>query len=128
MTPHAARRWRETWARAWPAKDVDAIVALYADDAVYRSHPCREPEASPLAYVQRVFAEEEEVECRFGEPMLAGDRAAVEWWATFQEAGAPFTLAGTTVLRFGSSGLVTEHIDYWVQEEGRREPPPGWGR
>ena len=52
-TELAARRWIDTWLRAWPEKDVDALAAVYGDDA-----PC----------------------------------------------------------------------DYWDQVEGRREPPPGWGR
>jgi ketosteroid isomerase-like protein len=32
----AARRWAETWSRAWPQRDGEAIAALYADSAVYR--------------------------------------------------------------------------------------------
>ena len=115
------------WARAWPAKDADAIVALYAQRAVYRSHPFRDPEPSPRDYVERMFAEEDEIECRFGEAIVAGDRAAVEWWASWREGGDLLTLAGTTVLRFGPDGLVSEHVDYWVEGAGRREPFAGWG-
>jgi hypothetical protein len=127
-TAAAARRWRDVWQRAWPAKDAAAIDALYARDATYRSHPFRDPEPSARAYVERMFAEEEQIECRFGEPLVAGDRAAVEWWATWLENGEVLTLAGTSVLRFGSDGLVTEHLDYWVESRGRIEPLPGWGR
>ncbi len=123
----AARRWRDTWERAWPARDADAIVALYADGASYRSHPLRDPAASPRAYVETVFAEEEQIECRFGEPVVAGDRAAVEWWASYVEAGARITLCGATVLRFGVDGLVREQVDYWVQEPGRVALFEGWG-
>ena len=57
----------------------------------------------------------------------AGDRAAVEWWASWREDGELLTLAGTTVLRFGPDGLVAEHVDYWVDGTGRLEPYPGWG-
>jgi ketosteroid isomerase-like protein len=35
----AARRWADVWAQAWPAADVETITALYADDAVFYSHP-----------------------------------------------------------------------------------------
>jgi hypothetical protein len=120
------RRWRDTWEEAWPRRDADAIVGLYAADARYRAHPLRDP-GSPRAYVERVFAEEEAIECRFGEPFVAGDRAAVEWWASYREAGQEVTLAGTTVLRFGGDGLVAEHVDYWVEGPGRQRPFPGWG-
>jgi ketosteroid isomerase-like protein len=126
-TQSAARRWRDVWARAWPAKDADAIDALYTRDATYRSHPFRDPEPSPRNYVERMFAAEDEIECRFGEPIVSGDRAAVEWWGAWREAGEQVTLAGATVLRFRPDGLVAEHLDYWVQVDGRRALPPGWG-
>ncbi len=127
-TADAAARWRDIWERAWPAKETEAIAALYADGAVYRSHPLRAPAASPRAYVEATFAEEEQIECRFGEPIVAGERAAVEWWATFDENGRTVTLVGTTVLRFDADGLVLEHVDYWVQERGRAGLYAGWGR
>lgn len=124
----AAWRWATTWERSWTTRDVDPIVALYAPGAPYRSLPYRDPEpGGAAAYVTRTFAEETGVWCRFGEPIASGDRAAVEWWASFMEGGAEITLSGTTVLRFDGDGHVTEHVDYWVQAEGRREPFTGWG-
>src|SRR5262245_8881915 len=121
-----ARRWRDAWVEAWPRRDVDAITALYRPDAAYRSHPLREAER-PRAYLERVFAEEDAIECWFGEPLAAGDRAAVEWWGSWAENGDELTLAGATLLRFGDDGLVSEHIDYWVESPGRTAPFPGWG-
>ena len=122
-----AERWRATWERAWRAKDGAAIAALYAADAVYRSHPFREPERSASDYVDRVFGEEEAIECRFAEPLVAGRRAAVEWWATYREGGEEVTLLGVTVLRFGDDGLVVQHTDYWAEAGARLEPFTGWG-
>jgi hypothetical protein len=124
----AARLWAETWERAWPAKDADAIAALYADDAIYRSHPMRDPEpGAALGYTRRQFALEDSIECRFGRPITAGDRAAVEWWASWVEGGRELTLAGTTVLRFNENGRIVEHVDYWVERDGRVAPFSGWG-
>jgi len=55
----AARRWAETWERAWPAKQSAEIAALYHEAASYRSSPFREAEAGgALAYVERQFAVE----------------------------------------------------------------------
>ncbi|MGZ8687811.1 MAG: nuclear transport factor 2 family protein [Gaiellaceae bacterium] len=126
-TEALAARWRETWERAWPLKDSASIAALYAGDASYRSHPFREPERSARDYVERVFAEEEAVECRFGEPLVTDARAAVEWWATYCEGGEEVTLGGVTILRFGDDGLVVQHADYWAQAFGRSQPFAGWG-
>jgi hypothetical protein len=59
-------------------------------------------------------------------PIVDGDRAAIEWWASWTEHGEPLTLAGSTFLRFDGDGLVVDHRDYW-NEASRREPPfDGW--
>jgi len=121
----AARAWVEAWELGWRTHDVELIAARYADGAVFRSHPFREPE-DPRAYVERVLAEEEaEPEVWFGEPIVDDDRAAVEYWAVVRYEGRDHSLAGTTLLRFDADGLVIEHRDYWALEAGRRERPAG---
>jgi hypothetical protein len=124
-----AHRWAETWTHAWPKHDVEAIVSLYAVDAVYRAFSFREPDigqAGVRRYLTENFAVEEGVECWFGEPLAAAHRAAVEWWATWVENGERLTLAGTTLLRFCEDGLVVDHRDYWNQVERRELPFDGW--
>ena len=102
-TEHAARRWAQTWSSAWPRKDVDAIAALYAKDAAYRALAFRVADTSS-GYLKRVFAEESDIMCSFGEPVVSGDRAAVEWWGSWIEDGQTVTLAGATLLRFDDDG------------------------
>jgi hypothetical protein len=128
-TEAAARRWADTWRRAWPEKDADAIVALYADSASYRALAFREPDlglTGVRSYLDRNFAVEQEIECWFGEPVVSGDRAAVEWWGRWIEDGTPLTLAGATVLRFDDAGQVIDHRDYWNELERREPPYAGW--
>ncbi len=115
----AVRAWVEGWTRGWEAGDADAIGALYAPEAVYRSHPFREPEMSARDYAARAFSDEELVECRYGEPVVDGDRAAVEYWAVLAADGEEETLAGISLLRFGPDGLVVEQHDYWSMQPGR---------
>jgi hypothetical protein len=125
----AARRWAETWQRGWNDRDVEAIVALYAENAVFSSEPFREPFAGPAGvrrYVAGAFAEEESADARFGQPVVAAGRAAVPWWARLVENGAPITLAGTSLLRFDADGLVVEQWDTWNQSDGRRAAPEWW--
>lgn len=125
-----ARIWADAWKRAWPAKDVAAVAALYADDAVFRSLPFRDPHmgvAGVAEYVRSSFADEEALTCWFGEPAASGERAAVEYWATFRSDGKDWTLAGISVLHFAADGRVDRQRDYWSMEEGDREPPVGWG-
>lgn len=122
MDPRAAARaWIEGWARAC---DAEGVGALYAEGAVFRSHPFRDPQP-PAEYAAWAFADEDEqlVECRFGEPVVDGDRAAVEYWALLRRRdGAEATLAGIAVLRFVPDGRVFDQRDYWDLADGRRPP------
>jgi ketosteroid isomerase-like protein len=128
----AVRAWIEGWSRAWAAADADAVAALYAEDAVYRTHPFREAHRGPAgarAYARDSFASETLVACRFGEPVVAHSRAAVEYWATLITGdGEDVTIAGLSFVRFDPDGRCTEHRDYWAITPGHREPPTGWGR
>src|SRR5690242_6190322 len=60
----AAERWVATWTSAWTSHDVDAVVALYAEDCVHRSTPFRPPHrgrAGVREYVLGAFADESAV-------------------------------------------------------------------
>jgi ketosteroid isomerase-like protein len=130
-TREAARRWADTWKRAWEAKDTEAIVALYGVDVVFSTQPFRTPylrRAGVREYVSQAFAEEDEPRVWVGDPVVDGNRAAIEWWAAVTENGVETTLAGTSVLRVDEDGLVVEQRDSWNQADGRREPPDNWGR
>ncbi len=125
----AARRWRDTWLRAWPAKDVDAIAAVYAEGVDYRAFVHRDPDRGVEGvrdYLRRNFDIEHDIECRFATPVAAGDRAAVEWWAAWTEDGNDLTMAGVTVLRFDGDGMVVDHRDYWNEVAGRQPPFTSW--
>ena len=114
----AARNWIDGWLRAWPARDVDGIAAMYAEGAVYSSHPFRPPETA-RSYVESAFGEEDLVQAWFGEPVVSGNRAAIEYWAILR-GDDEVTVAGTSMLRFDPDGRVRDHRDYWVQVDERR--------
>jgi SnoaL-like domain len=117
----AAKRWADVWERAWPAADVDAIDALYAEGAMFYSHPFRNRQR-PREYVTWAFSDQAEAECRFGEPIVDGDRAAVDWWAVMtSDDGSVDSIAGTSLLRFDADGQVVEQRDVWAQHPGRHE-------
>ena len=114
-TREAANRWRETWERGWRAHEPAEILALYVEGAYFQSHPFRDPQA-PRDYIVPTLAEEESAECEFGEPVVDGDRAAVEWHAeTKLKDGGSERLAGLSLLRFDDAGLVIEQRDFWAR-------------
>ena len=74
----AARAWIDAWTRSWQAKDADLLAPVYADEVVFRSHPFRDPQA-PLEYARWAYSEEEGTpQVWMGQPLVIGDRAAVE--------------------------------------------------
>jgi hypothetical protein len=48
-------------------------------------------------YLGEQFPAEENIECWSGQPIVAGQRAAAEWWASWTEQGQELTYAGVTV-------------------------------
>jgi ketosteroid isomerase-like protein len=127
-----ARAWLESYRRAWEEGDVEAFVQLFTEDAIYHSHPFREPHLGHdgiRAYAGGATGTQEQVEVRFGEPIVEGIRAAAEWWATMDDAAdGEVTLPGCLVLRFAADGRCEELREYWHLEPGRHEPRSGWGR
>jgi hypothetical protein len=121
-----ATEWANAYERAWLAHDAEAAGALYAEDCTFRSHPFRERE-NAQEYARRVYAEARAREVWFGKPIEHGGRAACEWWALLETPeGDELTLAGCSILRFGSDGRVVDSRDYWHEERGHRRPPAGW--
>ena len=131
MSPtEAAERWARVWHDAWEAQDTDRIVTLYAAGTRLSTEAFRVPylgRDGVRTYVAQAFAEEREPRVWVGAPIVAGNRAAIEWWAATIENDRPITLAGVSVLRFDDEGLVTEQWDSWNQSDGLHEPPAGWG-
>ena len=123
--------WLAEYVRVWREADVERAVALFTEDAVYRSSPFRDPHVGHegvRAYWAGATGTQEDVEIQLGEPVVDGHRVAVEWWATMRDAGEEITLPGCLVLRFADDGRCAELRESWVVEPGRHEPPSGWGR
>ena len=122
--------WIAAYGRAWVGGDPEAAVALFTEDAVYRSSPFREPHVGSAGirdYWTRATSTQEELDLRFGEPVVEGRKAVVAWWAIMKDESAWITLPGALLLRFAEDGRCEELREYWHVEDGRHEPPPGWG-
>lgn len=123
----SARAWIDAWSRSWLAKDAELLAPVYAPDAVFRSHPFRGPQP-PLEYARWAYSEESgQPEVWMGKPLVAGDRAVVEWWAAVIENDELVSLAGASFLHFDAEGRVAEQHDYWGTAPGRTPPWDGWG-
>jgi len=93
--------WVDEYGRAWRDKDADAVVALFTEDAEYRSSPFRDPSVGSTGirdYWMRATSSQEDADVRMGTPVVAGDRVVVEWWATMRDEGEEITLPGCLLL------------------------------
>lgn len=125
----AVQNWIAGWVSGWSSHDPDVIAALYSDDAVFLSHPFRPPlrgATGAAEYARSAFADEDTVEFWFAKPVVAGDRAAVEYWAHISTGNIEQTLAGITALVFAADGKCREHRDYWAIHDGRLDRAGGW--
>ena len=125
-----ARVWIEDYGDAWRRRDTAAVAELFTEDAVYRSSPFRPPaigREAIRAYWDEATSTQENLNLRFGEPIVNGNRVAVEWWAVMRDEGREVTLPGALLLRFASGGRCAELREYWHVDEGRVDPPDGWG-
>jgi hypothetical protein len=76
-----------------------------------------------------VTSTQDNIEVRWGTPIVAGNRMAVEWWTTMHDSEeGDVTLPGCLLLRFSEDGLCEELREYWNLETGDRIlPQTGWG-
>ena len=122
--------WLEAYRRAWEEADADAAAALFAEDATYRSNIFEDPydgRDGVRRYWTEATSTQEDVRVLMGRPFTDGVRVAAEFWTTMRNDGAEITLPGCLLLLFGDDGLCLALREYWHVEQGRREPPPGWG-
>jgi SnoaL-like domain len=125
-----ASEWLEDYADAWRRGDPEVVAELFTEGAVYRSSPLGDPTIGREAiseYWRQSTSTQKDLDLRFGQPVVHGNRVVVEWWAVMRDDGSEVTLPGCLLLRFGSGGRCEDLREYWHLEQGRHEPPEGWG-
>lgn len=125
--------WLAAYSQAWITGDAEQVARLFTEGAAYHSHPFRPPHQGRdaiRAYWQRATASQKELDLRWGAPVIAGNRLAVEWWATMHDTGeGDLTLPGCLLVRFAKDGLCEDLREYWHVEMGSRILPlAGWGQ
>jgi hypothetical protein len=123
-------KWAEAYRVAWEQASSDGAAALFTEDATYRDNIYEEPHRGHggiVEYWDGVTSGQSNVTVRMGDPVVAGSRANVEFWATMDAEGSPITLAGCLLLDFDDSGRCNALREYWQVAEGTHQPPDGWG-
>jgi SnoaL-like domain len=131
MEREEAVAWLEAYRGAWERADARGVLELFTADARYRAHPLRPAHTGHdgvAGYWARATAGQRDVRVRFGDPVVDDHRVAAEWWTTMAAEDAPVTLAGCLLLTFTPDGRCRDLRECWHETEGRKDPPPDWGR
>ena len=115
---------------AWEERNTDAVLKVFNADAEYRDDPYRPGHQGSdgiRKYWTKITSTQADIAVRYGKTITTGNFAAVEWWTTLTNDGAPVTLAGSLILRFADNGLCQELREYFHVTEGNLAPPAGWG-
>jgi hypothetical protein len=138
VSKQTATKWMQGYLHAWETRDADAVVKLFTVNGVYQSIPG----VSSQTFVGRkaihkywvdVTRPQSMIHGIQGQPVVSGDRAAIEIWVTFRDpvynpkGKHMITLLETNVVTFVKSGLASKNVEYWNIIPGVHSPPPGWG-
>jgi SnoaL-like domain len=135
---HTATKWMQGYLQAWETRDADAVVKLFTPNGVYQSIPgvANQTFVGRKAihkYWFNVTRPQSLIHGIQGQPVVTGDRAAIEIWVTFRDpvynpkGKHMITLLETNVVTFVRSGLASKNVEYWNIIPGVHSPPPGWG-
>lgn len=84
----SVEEWIAQYAAAWRAKDIAGVTELFTEDGVYRSSPTGAAHVGTdaiAAYWRSATSTQENLDLRFGRPIVEGSRASVEWWAVMRD-------------------------------------------
>jgi len=138
VSKHTASKWMQGYLQAWETRDANAVVKLFTPGGVYQSIPG----VTSQTFVGRkaihkywfdVTRPQSLIHGVQGQPIVTGNRAAIEIWVTFRDpvynpkGKHMITLLETNVVTFVKSGLASKNVEYWNIIPGVHSPPPGWG-
>lgn len=138
VSKKTAGDWMAAYLDAWETRDADAVEKIFTPNAVYQSIPGVGSETfvgreAIHKYWFDVTREQSKIHAVQGEPIVTGNRAAIEIWVTFRDpeyepkGNHMITLLETNILTFVKGGLVSKNVEYWNIIPGVHAPPKGWG-
>ncbi|WP_240154483.1 MULTISPECIES: nuclear transport factor 2 family protein [unclassified Burkholderia] len=113
-----AQAWVDGLEAAWRARDVDAVAALFAPDAIYFQGPFGEPHRGPDGIRKHwIGVLDKQIDPRiwFDRALQDGHRGVVEWWCILHDpvTRVPRTGSGVLTMRFAADGRCTHFHEYW---------------
>jgi uncharacterized protein (TIGR02246 family) len=119
-------RYRQTW-EAW---DVEGFTELFSDQAVYVDHPTDAIAIGKDAVADFLRSEglqQGQVSVELGNPIIDGNRVAVEYWVTRTNGNVKATLTGCLLAQLDADGRCARIHEYWFDIPGQPDRFAGWG-
>ena len=126
MTPEEARVLVDRQARAWVARDLDAIAAMFAPEGLFATPggTWTGPEAIREAAAQ-FFAVRDEVQVQVTSVVVNGDLGAAEWtWREHDPRTGRWSTMHDAVVFEVRDGLVTRWREYFDPAEPQPASEP----
>lgn len=112
-----AKKFLETYARAWESRDPDLAASLFTDQALYHEDPFDEPivgRQGIRTYWQGATAQQKDIDVLVREPHLVGNTVIAEWGARYTHvpSGERRELRGILLAEFEGE-QVAAFREYW---------------
>lgn len=122
MTEEGLRIWLDAYGRVWERRDPDAVLELFADDAVYHETPFSPPLCGRDAireYWRHVQRSQNQIRFSYESLTIDGNRAVAHWSASFVRipSGIKVKLDGIFLLTFNAEGRCQTLREWWQKQE-----------
>jgi len=105
-------RWLDRFRTAWTAHDVDAVLALFADDVTYYEAPGQRLDGDALRAEWETIHDQADIDLALDVFARDGDRFTVRWELTYRADGEPRASQGVYLIRLNDDNLCTAFHQY----------------
>jgi len=116
----ALRALTTRYAETVSAKDLDAYVAMFTDDAVQGDplgEPWRKGHAAIREFMGNAFAGAQTMDFTVSDVHTAGDHVGFHFALTVTMEGATMTMAGIETFQVADDGRICEARAYWDERD-----------
>ena len=109
--------WIDRYVEAWRSNDARAIGELFAENAVYYTHPFRDPWRGRDEIVRNWSAEPDAPdtwEARYEALAVTGHIGVVSGWTKYKDGDE---YANAYVIRFDDGGRATEFTEWFLKRD-----------
>jgi ketosteroid isomerase-like protein len=117
MTLKELQDWIDRYAAAWRSNDAQSVGDLFAENAVYYTHPFRDPWRGRDEIVRNWTSEPDAPdawEARYEALAVNGDIGVVNGWTKYREGDE---YANAYVIRFAPDGRATEFTEWFMKRD-----------